>query len=442
MLGNEEAILDLNKKISERRCAFICGNGFSINFDKEFSNIYGNLYSAHKDLIYNSQLRVKSNKAFSKKCNENYKSVLQHLRYFSEEKLMTIFEDAVLFAESIKANNELIDEFWERGIISKLTFGFSELEPLEQICKVSREKGIRYVNIEHWTILIYFYAAIKNMKPSYYHIPNNNSFITVLKHGDKNNTRLIHVDNEKAVLQEDVIFNGFTTYFKMLFSIAIFSKGKAVKLNKLDNLDNLDTEKLKQFLNRFNVLISLNYDKIMELIVDKNVEHLHGEFILNKEEYVYNQSYGLNFDEGYVSFSDILIGDYFIFKSFLPIVNSQSATKSFFNKKTLKISDRVTKLIKDNSISTVLIFGMNVENDYHLLRNLMLTFYDSGVTNPNIIYSYFNEKEKQEFSTELENVITFNKEVSEYCRNINVSYVQTQQILASHFYKNAKTELV
>lgn len=441
MSGNEKAILDLNKKISEQRCAFICGNGFSINFDKEFSTIYENLYSAHKDLIYNSQFKVKSNKAFTKKCNENYKSVLRHLRYFSEEKLLNIFEDAVLFAESIKANSELIDEFWDRGIISKLTFGFSELEPLEQICKVSREKGIRYVNIEHWTILIYFYAAIKNMKPSYYHFPNNNSFITVLKHGDKNNTRLIHADNEKAIFQEDVIFNGFTTYFKMLFSIAIFSKGKAVKFNELDNLDNLDTEKLKQFLNRFDVLVSLNYDKIMESILDKNVEHLHGEFILNKEEYVYNQSYGLSFDDGYVSFSDILIGDYFIFKSFLPIVNNLSATKNTFNKKTLNFGDKITKLIKGNSISTVLIFGMNVENDYHVIRNLMLAFYDSGVTNPNIIYSYFNEKEKQEFSKELDNVITFNKEVSEYCRNITVSYVQTQQILASYYYKNEKIEL-
>lgn len=56
-----------------------------------------------------------------------------------------------------------------------------------------------------------------------------------------------------------------------------------------------------------------------------------------------------------------------------------------------------------------------------------------------IIHSYFNEKEKQEFSNELKNVITFNKEVNENCRIINVSYVKILQILASHFYKNARS---
>lgn len=148
MQGEEEALLDLNKKISERGCAFICGNGFSINFDKEFGNIYENLYSAQKDLIYNSHFKVKSNKAFSKKCNENYKSVLRHLRYFSEGKLLTIFEDAVLFAESIKANNQLIDEFWKRGVISKLTFGFSELEQHDIELRKKEEEQARQKALE------------------------------------------------------------------------------------------------------------------------------------------------------------------------------------------------------------------------------------------------------------------------------------------------------
>lgn len=158
-------------------------------------------------------------------------------------------------------------------------------------------------------------------------------------------------------------------------------------------------------------------------------------FVINKKEYVYNQSYGVNFLDGYVSFSDILIGDYFTFKSSLPIISDLSVKSNFHNKRVPHFSKKIEKLISENAISTVLIFGVNIENDQHVLRNLMLAFYNAGVLEPNIIYAYFNENEKQEFGEELKKVITFSKEVNEYCREIKVDYIQTKDILDNHFYK-------
>lgn len=430
--------MELNTEISDNRSAFLTGNGFSINFDKGFSNLYDNLYSAHEILINNSQFKVKSNHVFNKICKDNYKSVMQYLKYFSEADLLILFQDAALFAESIISNEQLIAELWKSNIITKLTFGFSQIEPLTQICEVSKERGIKFVNIEHWTILIYFYAAIKNINPSCYEFPTNNTFIMALKHGSKNKQNFVEGQDGTFELYSDVIFNGFTTYFRMLFSIAIFSKGKAVNFDKLDNRDTIDLNKLNEFLNEFDLLLSLNYDNIMEKVALKKVEHLHGEFVLNKEEYVYNQSYGMNSEEGYVSFSDILIGDYFIFKSFLPVVNKLSAQRGFINKKIDTFGRKLERLFSENSITTAVVFGMSIENDYHVLRNMMLAFYNSGVKEPHIIYSYFNEKEKQDFIEEFDNVITFSEEVNIYCRNIKVSYVQTQEVLSTYFYKKFK----
>ncbi|HLQ83399.1 MAG TPA: hypothetical protein VK121_06135 [Pseudogracilibacillus sp.] len=427
--------LHIKDLICNKKTAFLCGNGFSINFDKSFGNIYENLYLAHKDVIYKSKYRVKSNSRFKKKCNENYHSILRHFRSLTESDLTRIFEDAVLFAESIRNNKQLIKEFRESGIISELTFGLSEYDPLNQICEISKSKGIQYINIEHWTILIYFYAVISKTKPEIYRFPNDNSFITALRQGNVSKVTFASGEFNKFHFYEDVIFNGFTIYFKMLFSIAIFSNGKAVYFDELDGIEGLDLRKLRKFLKSFDLLITLNYDKILEYVVDEKVERLHGEFVMNKEEFVYNQSFGMNYKNDYVSFSDILIGDYFIFKSALPVINKMSASRSFINKKVEAFGDKITRLIRESFISTVLLFGLNIENDQHVLRNLMLAFYDSNVENPNIIYSYFNKKEKQRFEEEFYKVITFSEEVNEYCKKIKISFIPTQDILSDHFHK-------
>lgn len=429
-MSNEINILEFNEYIEKNKSAFLCGNGFSMNFDSDFGRIYDKLFISHKNVIYNSSYEIKANKNFTRKCMDNFQSVKKFLRNISEDYLYGIFNDALIFAESIRENRKLIEVLWEEKLITKLGFGLCQIDILNQICEVGKNKGITYVNIEHWTILIYFYFAIKKLNLNYYQFPTNNSFITVLKVGNKSPIKLLPQEKQ---IYEEVTFNGFTTYYRLLFSIAIFSNGKALDMSMLSNINNLDMENIKNFLNKFDLLLSLNYDKIMENIVGDRVEHFHGEFVKNKTEYVFSQSLGFNYDNGYVSFSDILIGDFFIFKAFLPVVNKLS--KNIYNKKISTFSDKMDTLIKDNSINNIVIFGMNIENDQHVLRNIMLAFYFSQQTNPQIIYCYFTPEEKKDFEEQFEAVITFSPEVNEYVKNINVSYIKTHEVLKEYFQK-------
>ncbi|WP_064091550.1 hypothetical protein [Rossellomorea aquimaris] len=436
-------VAELKQKILYGSSAFLTGNGFSINFDKDFFNIYGNLYSAHRKVLKESQYKVLSNKAFKKRFKDNYKFVLNHVVNFKEEDLMNIFEEGSQFAISIIDNEELIAFLKENKVISELSFGVGHLEPLYQICKTYNENGIKSVNVEHWTILIYFYVAIKRLKPKCYIMPSNNLFLTLLRQGDRSPIRLFsESESLHTHLHNDVISNGFTTYFRMLFSIAILSNGKSVNLLELENKSKLNVTNICAFLNNFDVLISLNYDRILEEVSGgRKVEHMHGEFVVDKEEYVYNQSLGVRIGDTYISFSDILIGDYFVFKSFLPNVNNFSSKKNRFNKQTSHFSQKMNNIIHRHSIDTVLIFGMNIENDFHVLRNLMLEFHSLGVNTPQIIYSYFNEVEKREFIETYDKVITFREDVNKYCReNIKLSFIKTQDILEAHFKSDSESE--
>ncbi len=57
---------ELEKIVQKQPTAFLCGNGFSINFDSDFANIYDRLYEAHKLLIQSGKYDVKANNSFKK----------------------------------------------------------------------------------------------------------------------------------------------------------------------------------------------------------------------------------------------------------------------------------------------------------------------------------------------------------------------------------------
>ena len=57
---------ELEKIVQKQPTAFLCGNGFSINFDSDFANIYDRLYETHKLLIRNGKFEVKANNSFQK----------------------------------------------------------------------------------------------------------------------------------------------------------------------------------------------------------------------------------------------------------------------------------------------------------------------------------------------------------------------------------------
>ncbi|WP_242143226.1 MULTISPECIES: hypothetical protein [unclassified Bacillus cereus group] len=84
---NEEISLNyFNELIDRNKSMFLCGNGFSMNFDSDFENIYDRLYDGHKELLVNSEYKVNAgDRAFSKKFKDNYKNVLRYLKYISKE---------------------------------------------------------------------------------------------------------------------------------------------------------------------------------------------------------------------------------------------------------------------------------------------------------------------------------------------------------------------
>jgi|GEM_PF-2244772 len=418
--------------LEDNNCAFLCGNGFSINFDSDFCNIFNRLYEAHKEVIHNCKYKVHSNRNFVKKCKENYRSIINFLRSMTQDKLNRLFEDGLIFAESIVQNEDLVSELREKKLINRLQFGRDELDLVYEICRKGRIKGIEYVNIEYWPILVYFYFAINYLSSPNYKFPNQNSFITAIKLGNKSRIQLIQDKKEQIYL--DVLLNGFTIYYRMLFSTAIFANGKGIKLEMLNKISNLNLDSISGFLNKFKVLFTLNYDKIMDNLTKTKVQHLHGEFVKDNEEYYYSQSLGLNYSDGYVSFSDILIGDYFILKGFLNTLFSLGNNNPK-NKKKTYLSDIIDSSIRNNQINTVTIFGMSIDNDQHIIRHIISALYFANIETPRIIYCYFSHEDKKSFSEQYNNVIKFGKELSEYARNIEINYVRSKEILNEYFYK-------
>ncbi|NLX01328.1 MAG: hypothetical protein GXY40_02210 [Syntrophomonadaceae bacterium] len=105
------------------------------------------------------------------------------------------------------------------------------------------------------------------------------------------------------------------------------------------------------------------------------------------------------------------------------------------NKKLLMAYDAINGAITTYSISEVVIFGMNINNDQDIIRYIMMAFYNAKIDNPKIVYCYFLEEEKIEFKRQFFAVITFSKELSDYSHQIEVSYINTQNVLDSYFKK-------
>ena len=423
-------IYELETLISENTCAFLFGNGFSRNFDDDFGNVYNNLYDAHKFLVKNAELTTSSGTGFRKKLIDNYNSVIRELKYNSKTNFYNLFTDALAFANSIYKNNELIEELEQKKLIKKLGFGLSEFDIIKNICEIGNTKGVYSVNIENWTILVYFYHAIETIKSTIYKFPAANSFLLLLRKGYISEISI----NEELVLSRTT-FNGFITYYRMLFAIAILANGKSIDIEKTNKLSILNKEEIKVFLNKFSSLMTLNYDLIVEQLTNREVFHIHGKYFLGAKRYVYYQSLSVLLDNQIVEFSDILLGDYFVFKAFMTITNNLSK-KNFENDRNYEHPNAVFKrVIKDNEIKLIVIFGVNVENDYHILRDIMMEFYFGKIDEPKIVYCYYNDYEKEEFEETYNRVITYDKELSEYSRNIKRYYIKSQEIIDKFFAK-------
>ena len=413
--------------IKENNCVFLCGNGFSINFDKDFANIYDRLEEPNEQIQKNSIYKVTQGKLLTKAFEENYNKVYQFVKEYKQGNFEKLFYDGIFFAKTIIENKKLLENLDEEDYNPKLVFDYSKTDIIKSIANCNNYKN---VNIEFWTILIYVYFAIKKMKKEInYKFNKKNTFISLIECGD-----VFRVS--KNNLQNDVDFltlsNGFTIYYKMLFSTAILSKGKALDVKKLDNIKKINLPILTNFLSNFKLIMTLNYDSILENLLKKDIIHLHGSFIKNKCEYVYLQSLGINIEDTYISFSDILLGDYF-YKTQTAIL--YDLFQNNLNKNIPHLSKVIDEKFSINNIDTVFIFGLNIENDEHILRTIMLELYKINSKNKKVIYSYFTEEDKEIFEKQYYKCITFRNDISEEVKNIPLLGIKTQEILDKIFFK-------
>ena len=182
------------------------------------------------------------------------------------------------------------------------------------------------------------------------------------------------------------------------------------------------------------MLLTLNYDHILENVSTQPIQHIHGEYVLNLKEYVYYQSLGVELNSKlYVSFSDILIGDYFTNKTFAGVINAMN--KHSINKEVPNIVRVVGNCIEENEIEVIVIFGMNIDNDQHIIRDVMIQLSDMASKNGKIVYCYFTEEDREAFNNQYKAAITFSKDVSQRVKEIELLYIKTHNILDEYFIK-------
>lgn len=109
--------------------------------------------------------------------------------------------------------------------------------------------------------------------------------------------------------------------------------------------------------------------------------------------------------------------------------------KNPINKRTDNIVRIVGNCMEKYKVEVVVIFGMNIDNDQHIIRDVMLRFSDMPSKNVKIIYCYFTEEDRDIFNEQYESSITFRKDVSYRVKETELLYIRTQDILKEYFVK-------
>lgn len=435
MNKKEIGTYEFNNIIENNNIALLCGNGFSMNFDSSFGNIFDRLYESHLIWKRNCEYNVKAGDLFKNKLKGNYDSLKRYLLNFNESQIREIFDDGLVFAKFVTNDSNLVNQLREEEWVKKLEFGIDELDIAFNIAK---EEDTSRINIEYWTILVQIYYAIKYCN-SNYKFPESNRFITSVEQGDAVKGSFLGENPKNNIkASEQAMLNGFTTYYRFLFCISIFNNGKYMNINNMDRVSTLDLDKIRNFLEKFDSIFTTNYDTILEkILLDRSIIHLHGQFSFDAIEYCYHQSLSLKLDNGsMVSFSDILIGDYFVNKTIRPVVSTLASKKFLENKKSLNINEMLEKEINKNNVNTFFILGLNIDNDQHILKGIMSNLYFSEIENPKIVFSYYQESDKQIFEEQLEKCITFNEAMNRYCNEIDIYFINTRYGILDKYFNN------
>ena len=78
---------------------------------------------------------------------------------------------------------------------------------------------------------------------------------------------------------------------------------------------------------------------------------------------------------------------------------------------------------------------MNIDNDQHIIRDVMLRFSDMPSKDVKIVYCYFTEEDRDVFNEQYEASITFRKDVCYRVKQTELLYIKTQDILQAYITK-------
>lgn len=413
--------------------SLLCGNGLSMNFEPQLGLDFlgGNMYKAHKHVILFSDYRVLAPK-MKPVLLSNYKSTIRFLKKAirSPKDLSELFLDAIDFAKSI-ITPPVIEWISNHKFDLKLVMGFGPLDYVTDLIKqAENNNSVFKVNYEFWTILIYFALVLVQTPSSVYSIPDKNKFIKAVTIGGEQSLEL-GTNNQPGYFAK-VCENGMFTYLRLLLSTNILLVGNGYHVEQMSKWDYFQKELLEEFFQKFNNVLTTNYDLLIENLTEKRVYHLHGCY-QRQRQIVLGQSLGIFVDTVRYDLSSILIGDYFIAKSYYATA-AYMALSGSQNSKIMSHHKILEQVIVDQKSETFVIFGLNISNDYHIVRDLQTFLCQSGVSQSNIIFCYFSEDDKLAFKDAYEACITYSDEINEYVRkHISIYTIDSHKILDYFF---------
>lgn len=388
--------LSVKEFVNFMRCnnnALIVGNGFSINFDSDFKNIYS-LASSRKSFLDESNLFTVSRGArpeTEKAINTNYSRVKECFSNYDSKSFDGFFNSAIEFADFLKQNQQLKELIVKNKNLNSSKYVPNLYEIAEDIADNGMKKGYTSINIENWSVLIWLYYMVEN-EEVVVEFAEKNLFLELIKIGDNIDLG----DGRPSSIILKYKFNGLNIYMRNLFLTAVFNEGKAVDLRLLENYDSINYEFFKEIKTYFSEVYSLNYDLIIDRLLNIPVTHLHGEFSTKNKLFYYYMNLKFPYNYRDYSTSNILLGNFTLSKMIERVIHKQVVSKQYKEVSLLDIEEYIKQSTISKNINHFVFFGVHPENDFHIFKSI----YDSflllpDIENTQITFCYFNENEKQ-----------------------------------------------
>lgn len=420
---------ELVEFLSKNRNTLIVGNGFSMNFDKDFGNIYFRLPTAHVDLKTQGDFQISRGARPDTKrmISTGFEIVHEKFQSFEQEDYEHFFNSAIEFASLLKKNESLKETILQSRHLNRISFVPNLYEVAVRISKVGTEEGFYRVNLEDWIVLIWLYYLVKD-KEEVQTFVTDNLFLELLLAGD---TGGLFTDSPSAIVLK-YKFNGLTTYLRCLFLSAIFNRGKSVDISLLEKYEEIDLEQFKNISKYFLKVFSLNYDHLVDDLFKTAVTHLHGDFTTkNKESYFYMNMW-FNYRKKRYSTSNILLGDFTLTKRLEPMLHTHVVSKHFNEIKLLDIENTITNAVKVKKLNNFVFFGIHPDNDFHIFKSI----FDAYVAYPSevmqVTFCYYDSQEIEAVKDVLLKVLeSAGKKILEAAM-INIYFVDAKEIISNY----------